>query len=216
MINHYNRRGVVYCMKHNQKKSFSIQNRLSKMLLQSPLKSVIDIEHWKQRNFLLSAKVYLIGGIPLFLIGSYFFFLDGYFIFAATQGIFSLLLGIYVLQKTVSEQHRSFAMLLFLLFISFAVMIFTSYYSAGMIILLGTIFLASLLLNDKELNRFLRFNLFVSLLITLLLYSNVFDSYPIVAYKRLWMFHLMITQTLGIGFSLIVLNMHKSIQHAYQ
>lgn len=30
------------------------------------------------------------------------------------------------------------------------------------------------------------------------------------------MFHLMITQTLGIGFSLIVLNMHKSINHAYQ
>ena len=203
-------------MMQKMKGLIPIQNRLTRMLLQSPLKSIIDIAYWKQRNFLLSAKVYLIGGIPLFLVGSYFFYLDGYYLYAAAQALLALMLGVYLLQNNVSEQHRSFAMLLFLLFNSFAVMMFASYFSAGMIILLGTIFLASLLLNEKELKHFLLLNLFISLIFSLLLFFNVFDSYPIVTYKRLWMFHLMITQTLVIGFSLIVLNMHMSINHAYQ
>lgn len=183
IVQYVHSKGVNCAMNQKKNRLKPIQTQLTKMLLQSPIKSVIDIAYWKQRNFLLSAKVYLIGGIPLFLLGSYFFYLDGYDLYAVIQGLLSLLLGVYLLQRKVSEQLRSFAMLLFLLFNSFAVIMFASYFSAGMIILLGTIFLASLLLNDKELSRFLQFNLFISLIFTYLLFSNAFDSYPIVTYK---------------------------------
>ena len=193
-----------------------INKQLRNLLVESKDDNVINIQYWKQRNFLLATIVYLFGGVPLMLIGAFLFYLDGYIVYALVQTIFSLITAIILIQKRNSEQLRSFVLLLYLMFVSFAVIFFASYISAGMILLLATIFLGSLLLNESELKQFLSLNLLISLIITLFLYSGLFDSLPIFSYKRIWMFHLLITQTTGIGFSLIVLNMHKSIDIAYQ
>jgi diguanylate cyclase len=192
------------------------KSRLTNLLIEQSNHSNIDIHYWKQKNFLLANSVYLIGGVPLMLFGAYLFYLDGYVMYAYIQAIFSLISAIILINKNNSEQFRSFVLLMFLLSVSFAVMFFASYISAGMILLLATIFLGSLLLNERELKQFLILNFMISLVITILLYLDYFDFLPIVSYKQIWIFHLIITQTTGIGFSLIVLNMHKSMNTAYQ
>jgi diguanylate cyclase (GGDEF)-like protein/PAS domain S-box-containing protein len=193
-----------------------IQNQFTKFLVKNTNNGVIDIQYWKQKNFLLATSVYLFGGIPLMLMGAYLFYIDGYITYAYVQTVFSFITAYVLLQKRISEQLRSFVLLLFLMFVSFAVIFFASYLSAGMILLLATIFLGSLLLNENELKNFLSLNLFISFIITIFLYAGFYDSLPIFTYKRMWVFHLLITQITGIGFSLIVLNMNKSINNAYQ
>jgi diguanylate cyclase (GGDEF)-like protein/PAS domain S-box-containing protein len=195
---------------------YRFQSQLNNLLIEKHDSNIIDIQYWKQKNFLLAASVYLVGGLPLMLTGAYLFYLDGYITYAYIQTIFSMITAFFMIRKSYNAQFRSFVLLMFLLSVSFAVMFYASFISAGMILLLATIFLASLLLNESELKKFLSLNFFVSLVITFLLYTNQFDHLPIVSYKQIWIFHLLITQITGIGFSLIALNMHTSISIAYQ
>ena len=202
---------------HRRRKWFDLASQwlTSKLVVDSKQdKSTLD--YWKQQIFIIAISVYLFGGIPLMFLGSYLFYQDGLIIYGFVQVTLAIITGIILINKHNSEQSRSFVLLIFLLLVSFAVIFMAALSSAGMILLLATLFLASLLLEPQSLRYFFGLNLLISLYVTIFLYAGYFDSLAIVDYKRVWLLHILVTQTTGIGFSLIVVHMHRNLNHQNQ
>lgn len=145
------------------------------------------IEFWSNKIFsLLSFFLIFLGG-PILLYGSYLFYTDGYVILAMVEAMVFLVIVFAIYKKKMRTDTRKFLIILSIYVISIVLLVYTGPYGAGMISVVFSFVLSVALLNKKRNRIFFAINLNVFVILTVLLYLDVFNGLAIEVFNNYWL-----------------------------
>lgn len=145
------------------------------------------IEFWSNKIFsLLSFFLIFLGG-PILLYGSYLFYTDGYVILAMVEAMVFLVIVFAIYNKKLRTDTRKFLIILSIYVISIVLLVYTGPYGAGMISVVFSFVLSVALLNKKRNRIFFAINLNVFVILTVLLYLDVFNGLAIEVFNNYWL-----------------------------
>lgn len=145
------------------------------------------IEFWSNKIFsLLSFFLIFLGG-PILLYGSYLFYTDGYVILAMVEAMVFLVIVFAIYNKKLRTDTRKFLIILSIYVISIVLLVYTGPYGAGMISVVFSFVLSVALLNKKRNRIFFTINLNVFVILTVLLYLDVFNGLAIEVFNNYWL-----------------------------
>ena len=145
------------------------------------------IEFWSNKIFsLLSFFLIFLGG-PILLYGSYLFYTDGYVILAMVEAMVFFVIVFAIYKKKMRTDTRKFLIILSIYVISIVLLVYTGPYGAGMISVVFSFVLSVALLNKKRNRIFFAINLNVFVILTVLLYLDVFNGLEIEVFNNYWL-----------------------------
>lgn len=145
------------------------------------------IEFWSNKIFsLLSFFLIFLGG-PILLYGSYLFYIDGYVILAMVEAMVFLVIVFAIYNKKLRTDTRKFLIILSIYVVSIVLLVYTGPYGAGMISVVFSFVLSVALLNKKRNRIFFAINLNVFVILTVLLYLDVFNGLAIEVFNNYWL-----------------------------
>lgn len=145
------------------------------------------IEFWSNKIFsLLSFFLIFLGG-PILLYGSYLFYTDGYVILAMVEAMVFFVIVFAIYKKKMRTDTRKFLIILSIYVISVVLLVYTGPYGAGMISVVFSFVLSVALLNKKRNRIFFAINLIVFVILTVLLYLDVFNGLAIEVFNNYWL-----------------------------
>lgn len=145
------------------------------------------IEFWSNKIFsLLSFFLIFLGG-PILLYGSYLFYTDGYVILAMVEAMVFFVIVFAIYKKKMRTDTRKFLIILSIYVISIVLLVYTGPYGAGMISVVFSFVLSVALLNKKRNRIFFAINLNVFVILTVLLYLDVFNGLAIEVFNNYWL-----------------------------
>jgi len=159
------------------------------------------IEFWSNKIFsLLSFFLIFLGG-PILLYGSYLFYIDGYVILAMVEAMVFLVIVFAIYNKKLRTDTRKFLIILSIYVVSIVLLVYTGPYGAGMISVVFSFVLSVALLNKKRNRIFFAINLNVFVILTVLLYLDVFNGLAIEVFNNYWLVNAFTAQIVILGLS---------------
>lgn len=159
------------------------------------------IEFWSNKIFsLLSFFLIFLGG-PILLYGSYLFYIDGYVILAMVEAMVFLVIVFAIYNKKLRTDTRKFLIILSIYVVSIVLLVYPGPYGAGMISVVFSFVLSVALLNKKRNRIFFAINLNVFVILTVLLYLDVFNGLAIEVFNNYWLVNAFTAQIVILGLS---------------
>ncbi len=149
--------------------------------------------------------------MPLFLFGAYMYLKNEMPLFSIVEILSVIAMILVMLNKKLSIKARQMYIVMSLYAFSIVVLISTGNKGAGIISVIAIMFLAGIILDSRKLIYFLASNLIVFSIITALLYTGVFDGYPMETYKDIWMINALTAQLGGIGLMALIHLIYKAL-----
>ena len=147
-----------------------------------------------------------------FFTAHIFFFREGSLLMAGLEAISAVLLVIFIFAKRISVCLRELILILSLYSFSIFLLITTGNTGAGMIGVFAVIALSGIVLKFSKLITFLAIDILTFIVLTILLFTGVFDGGAMEAYKGTWLINILTTQLCGIGIMLLVHMIYKALQ----
>ncbi len=150
--------------------------------------------------------------VPLLFYGSYLFFREGSLLMAGLEALSAILLTIFIFTKKISVSIRELILILSLYTFSIFLLITTGNTGAGMIGVFAVIALSGIVLKFRKLITFLVIDILTFIILTILLFTGVFDGGAMEAYKGTWLINVLTAQLCGIGLMLLAHMIYRALQ----
>jgi diguanylate cyclase (GGDEF)-like protein/putative nucleotidyltransferase with HDIG domain len=163
----------------------------------------------------LQLSVFLIS--PVFFVGSYFYFSTGFLLFGLLEVLAGILLIFLVYFNPINYILKKNIILAIFYLASIFVLITTGISGGGMISLMTTIIFINLLTPSyKVVMIYFGINSFVLLVLSLFLYTGLFDSFMIYNYIETWPFLVLLVSVYSLAILYSIQFYKKTLIEQYQ
>ncbi|WP_303866503.1 HD domain-containing phosphohydrolase [Acetobacterium wieringae] len=163
-----------------------------------------DLNYLKNHLFYDIIFYFILLGPILFFYGAYLFYEEGKYVVSVIEFLLYFVSAAVLLSHKINLRIKKLFFLLIGYFASVLVLIVAGPMGAGMVCVTVVLVLSGSLLDKKWVSKFIAFNLFAFLVITILMIRGFFNEFAIVDYQSRWPIVAISSQILGIGLLFII------------
>jgi signal transduction histidine kinase/ActR/RegA family two-component response regulator len=172
-----------------------------------------SLKYWKDRIFYIIAVALLILGGPLLFFGAFMFYTQGFhIIYPIGEVLIYFIIVIVITRKSLSVSFKKIFINLVLYYISLMLLISTGVMGAGLVLVLFSLILSGILLEQKQIYQLVAINIVIFIVLTILLMYGYFDGTPMEAFKKVWFINIMACQACGITTLFIVNTIYRGLE----
>ena len=163
-----------------------------------------DLNDLKNHLFYIITFYFILLGPVLFFYGAYLFYQEGEYVTATLEFCLYFVAIFVLLNWKINLRFKKLFFLLICYFVSVLVLFVAGPMGAGMVCVTVVLVLSGSLLDRRWVLKFITFNLFTFVLITILLDRGFFNEFAIADYGSTWPIVAISSQVLGIGLLFII------------
>ncbi|WP_373481880.1 HD domain-containing phosphohydrolase [Acetobacterium sp.] len=171
-----------------------------------------DLNYLKNHLFYEFSFYFILLGPILFFYGAYLFYEEGKYVVAAIEFVLYFLSVFVLVSRKINIRIKKLFFLLTGYFASVLVLIVAGPMGAGMVCVTAVLVLTGSLLDKNWVLKFITFNLFAFLVMTVLLAIGFFNEFAIADYGSRWWIVAISSQVLGIGLLFIIQKIYDGLE----
>ncbi len=164
-----------------------------------------EVKYWKNKIYYITSAAILTLAAPLMIYATYLVYLTGDIIVATIELLLYITCIIVISSKKLSITAKKFYIAYGFYITSIILLLTTDTMGIGMVCIVFALILSGCLLDKKQIVLFVLFNLLVFMLLTVLLFIDVFEGSNMERNKQIWFLYFFSVQTCGI-ISLLLMN----------
>ncbi len=175
-----------------------------------------EVKYWKSRIYYITAAIILIFGAPLMLFGAYMFYSSGQKIYASFEAILYLFTVLIIINKKLSITSKKYYIAYALYLVSIFLLVTTGTIGGGLVCVVFALILSGCILERNQILTYVSINLIAFAIITVFLYTGLFDGTSMENYKMVWMINAATAQGCGIMLLILMNKIYTGLERQAQ